>query len=232
MTLSLSRRSLLTVSTAAAAGVLAAPSASRGVAMEAAELADPWRLLVAGNERFVAGRQAHPHQTVAWRQSLVTAQHPFACVLGCADSRVPPELLFDRGLGDLFTVRAIGEVLDDAVVGSIEYAVEHLAVPLVVVLGHTGCGAVRAAIDLLAGGGPVTGAVSVVARAIEATVRSTTPTGDEAAFLAACVRNQAKRVRTELIERSAVLATAVRDRQVDIVSAVYDLGSGSVDRLQ
>jgi carbonic anhydrase len=185
---------------------------------------DPWQRLVTGNRRFAVGRPRHPHQDPAHRESLVDAQHPIACVLGCADSRVPAEILFDQGLGDLFTVRAVGEVLDDAVVGSIEYAVEHLHVPLVVVLGHSGCGAVRAAIDLVAGRSEVTGSVDTVARAIEATVRATPPNPDGPAFLAACVRNQTTQVADELIRRSHAVAT-VRPR---VVTAVYDLRSGLV----
>jgi carbonic anhydrase len=139
--------------------------------------------------------------------------------------------VFDHGLGDLFTVRAIGEVLDDAILGSIEYAVEHLHVPLVVVLGHARCGAVRAAIDLVRGHGEITGAVNTVARAIEATVRSTPADPDDAAFLAACVRNQALRVRTELIERSVVMRDAVEHGRATIVSAIYDLRGGQVQRI-
>ena len=220
--MTLSRRTLLAAGTA---GVFAGPSAV------AATRGDPWHTLMEGNARFVAGTQIHPHQQLAWRETLLTGQQPFACVLGCADSRVSPELVFDHGLGDLFTVRAVGEVLDDAIVGSIEYAVEHLHVPLVVVLGHASCGAVRAAIDLVAGRGPITGAVNTVARAIEATVRATPVLADDAAFLQACVHNQAKRIRTELIERSTVIGAAVADRQVDIVSAVYDLRGGRVERL-
>jgi carbonic anhydrase len=145
-------------------------------------------------------------------------------VLGCADSRVPAELLFDQGLGDLFTVRAVGEVLDDAVVGSIEYAVEHLHVPLVVVLGHSECGAVKAAIDLADGTSAVTGSVDTVARAIEAAVRATPRVPDEKAFVAACVRTQTTRVADELTRRSHAIAT-VRPR---VVTAVYDLRTGLV----
>ena len=218
----LSRRSLLAVGTATVAGALAGAAPAPMVAP-----ASPggWQLLVAGNARFAAGRPTHPHQDPAYRRSLVDGQEPFACVLGCADSRVPAELLFDQGLGDLFTVRAVGEVLDDAVVGSIEYAVEHLRVRLVVVLGHAECGAVRAAIDLVRHTGEVTGSVSTVARAIEATVRATPADPGEDAFLAACVRNQASRIAQELPRRSPVLRTGVR-----IVPAVYDLASGLVRR--
>jgi carbonic anhydrase len=224
MTPSLSRRSLL------AAGLLTGPGLLAG-APKAVAAADSWHRLAEGNARFVAERQVHPHQQLAWRQTLLAGQQPFACVLGCADSRVSPELVFDHGLGDLFTVRAVGEVLDDAVVGSIEYAVANLNVPLVVVLGHANCGAVRAAIELVRGTGSPTGAVNTVARAIEATVRATPAEPDDAAFLAACVRHQALRVRAELTERSAALREAVLSCGVVIASAVYDLRSGEVWRL-
>ncbi|GGY35501.1 carbonic anhydrase [Streptomyces djakartensis] len=103
--------------------------------------------LAAGNRRWRAYRERHPHETPAVRRTLVTGQHPFAVVLGCIDSRVPPELVFDQGLGDLMTVRTAGEVLDEAVLGSVAYGVLELGIPLVVVLGHQSCGAVRAAVE-------------------------------------------------------------------------------------
>jgi carbonic anhydrase len=187
---------------------------------------DVWHRLAAGNARFATGRPAHPRQDPAYRQRLVDGQQPVACVLGCADSRVPVELLFDEGLGDLFTVRAVGQVLDDAVVGSVEYAVEHLGVRTVVVLGHAGCGAVRAAVELVRGTSEVTGSVSTVARAVEATVRATPAEPSERAFLAACVRNQASRVAEELPRRSTLIHTA----GAEIIPAVYDLATGLVHR--
>lgn len=98
--------------------------------------------LVEGNRRYQAQRLTHPHQNAARRAALAAGQHPFAAVLSCADSRVPPEIVFDQGLGDLFVVRVAGNITDDVVLGSLEYAVEHLHVPLVVVLGHYKCGAV------------------------------------------------------------------------------------------
>jgi carbonic anhydrase len=224
------RRSLLAAGTVVTAGLIAGPgalAAARSPDPVRPDAAQAWRRLEEGNARFADGRQLHPHQDPVRRESLVDGQHPIACVLGCADSRVSPELVFDHGLGDLFTVRAVGQVLDDAVVGSIEYAVEHLHVPLVVVLGHAGCGAVRAAIDLVRGRGAPAGAVNTIARAIEATVRSTPPDPDDAAFLRSCVANQALRVRTELGERS----TAIRTAGVPIAAASYDLRSGLVARL-
>ncbi|WP_405451359.1 carbonic anhydrase [Streptomyces erythrochromogenes] len=110
------------------------------------------RELVAGNGRWRTYHERHPDQTRTVRRTLVAGQHPFAVVLGCVDSRVPPELVFDQGLGDLLTVRSAGEVLDEAVLGSITYGVLELRIPLVVILGHQSCGAVAAAVRATEGG--------------------------------------------------------------------------------
>jgi carbonic anhydrase len=104
------------------------------------------RTLSAGNRRWRRFQQQHPHESPSVRQALVSGQHPFAVILGCIDSRVPPELVFDQGLGDLLTVRSAGEVLDEAVLGSIAYGVLELGIPLILVLGHQSCGAVSAAV--------------------------------------------------------------------------------------
>ena len=103
-----------------------------------------WNQLVAGNHRFAIGKAA-PHNLLAQRKSLTKTQHPQVAVLSCSDSRVPPELIFDEGLGDLFVVRSAGEDDDAIVIGSLEYAVEHLGSTVIVVMGHEGCGAVTAA---------------------------------------------------------------------------------------
>ena len=105
-------------------------------------------VLLAGNARFVAGRWQHDHETMARRAALAAGQKPFAVVLGCADSRVPPELVFDAGFGDLFVIRVAGNVVGGDEAGSIEYAVGHLGTRLVLVLGHEGCGAVTAALEV------------------------------------------------------------------------------------
>jgi carbonic anhydrase len=226
-----SRRSVLALGAATAAGGVAGVGAHGAVAEPVpASVEEVWQRLRAGNARFAAGRQRWPRQDPAHRQSLVGGQQPLACVLGCADSRVPAELLFDQGLGDLFTVRAVGAVLDDAVVGSVEYAVEHLRVPVVVVLGHSRCGAVAAAIDLVHGHSEVTGSVSTVARAIEASVRATPPDPDPARFLAACVRTQAARVAEELPRRSPAIRAAAAGHGLEVVVGTYDLASGLVRR--
>lgn len=189
------------------------------------------RTLVAGNTRFVSGHQKHPHESLEWRQSLVEGQHPFAVILGCADSRVSPELVFDEGLGALFVIRAAGEVLDTAVIGSIEYAVEHLSVPLIVVLGHENCGAVGATIDVVQHDTEVAGDVSTLVRAIEPAVRATPPNADAPAFLAACVAEQARRAAKYLQERSNIISDAVAHHGVKVVSATYELRTGAVTKL-
>ena len=108
-----------------------------------------WKSLREGNERFVNDASIHPSQGIADRAKLVDGQHPTAVLFGCGDSRVAAEIIFDQGLGDMFVVRTAGHVLDDSVLGSIEYAVDILDVPLIVVLGHDGCGAVKATLDAL-----------------------------------------------------------------------------------
>ena len=106
-----------------------------------------WQALLAGNRRYASGAGHHPHQSAYRRTEVLPAQHPFAVIIGCSDSRVPPEIIFDCGLGDLFVVRTAGHALDDAGYASVQYVVEHLGVQLIVVLGHSGCGAVSAVID-------------------------------------------------------------------------------------
>jgi carbonic anhydrase len=100
-----------------------------------------------GNARFNAGHPRHKHESVAWRSRLVDGQKPFATIIACSDSRVPPELVFDVGLGELFDIRLAGNIVAEDVVGSLQYAVAHLRTPLIVVLGHESCGAVTAAVD-------------------------------------------------------------------------------------
>jgi carbonic anhydrase len=228
------RRSLfgITAATAATLAVAAPAAATTG------RRADPkdtpltadqaWRTLVKGNKRFVEGRQQHPHESLEWRQSLANGQHPFAVILSCADSRVSPELVFDEGLGDLFVIRSAGEVLDTAVIGSIEYAIEHLGVPLIVVVGHESCGAVGAAIELVHGDAEVSGDIATLVRAVEATVRATPPNDDPKAFFAACVAEQARRSAAFLLERSNIIRDAVANHGVKVISATYDLDTGQV----
>ena len=114
--------------------------------------AEAWAKLARGNDRFVAGEYWHPNQDAARRDSLTEGQTPFAVFFGCADSRVAAEIIFDRGLGDLFVVRTAGHVIDPGVLGSIEFGVAMLDIPLVVILGHDSCGAVSATVDAVRDG--------------------------------------------------------------------------------
>lgn len=186
-----------------------------------------------GNARFAGGHAAHPRQDAAARSKVSEHQHPWAIVHGCVDSRVAPELLFDQGIGDLFTTRAAGAVLDDTTVGSIEFAVSQpYAVPLVVVLGHSGCGAIAATLGALdkdpehphAPGeiGDIVAEIAPVAKRV--------PVGahDEAAHLDAVVRAHTTAVGHRLVRRSAIIRTAVAEGRTRVVPAVYDLHSGAV----
>ncbi|MBK8703664.1 MAG: carbonic anhydrase [Saprospiraceae bacterium] len=108
---------------------------------------DPLQRLLDGNARFVSGDLWHPHQTAARVKETASGQHPFAVVITCSDSRVSPEIMFDEGIGDLFTIRTAGNLLSDIELGSVEYAVEHLGAKLIAVVGHTECGAIKAFVE-------------------------------------------------------------------------------------
>ncbi len=182
----------------------------------------PWTRLLEGNRRYAAGQPAHPDQAPARRQELVAGQHPFAAILGCADSRVPPEILFDQGLGSLFVVRVAGNIVDDVVLGSLEYAAEHLGVSLIVVLGHTHCGAVHAA----AAGGAHEGAVARLIEALRPAVEvARTQPGD---LVNHAVRANVVRAVGQLRDAQPVLAAAAAQGRLQITGAIYDLSTGMV----
>lgn len=129
--------------------------------------------LLDGNRRYATGHSRHPDEGRRLRHRLAAVQHPFAVVVGCIDSRVPPELVFDQGLGDLLCIRTAGEVLDEAVLASIQYGVEELRIPLVLVLGHERCGAVAATLDHLRTGAPVPGHLALLVDEIAPAARRT-----------------------------------------------------------
>jgi carbonic anhydrase len=118
--------------------------------------------LIAGNRRYALGAGIHPHQTLNRRDEIESAQHPFAIIIGCSDSRVPPEIIFDCGLGDLFVARSAGHVLDTAILASVQYAIEHLGVKLILVLGHSNCGAVKAAMESSPSSGPLEALLNII----------------------------------------------------------------------
>src|SRR3954469_10461628 len=137
------RRRFLTGAAALGASTMLGVSADAEAATTSSAVSSSVALqrLHDGNARFVSGASQHPNQTAEARQALVSGQAPFAALLSCVDSRVPPELVFDTGLGELFVARTAGQVIDEAVIGSLEYAVSALGVRLIMVLGHSGCGA-------------------------------------------------------------------------------------------
>ena len=181
--------------------------------------------LMEGNQRYVWHRVRHPDESVARRKQLETAQHPFAVILACADSRVPPELVFDQGLGDLFVVRVAGNVVDDAVLGSIEYAVEHLNTKLIMVLGHEKCGAVSAAVE----GGDPPGHLKSLVQAIQPSVDATrNEPGDK---IHNCVIANARRVAGQIRASEPVLKEAVQKNGLQVVAADYALDTGKVTLL-
>ncbi len=192
--------------------------------------AQAWAALVAGNERFVTGRMAHPSQDAAHRADLRHDQHPFAVVFGCSDSRVAAEIVFDEGLGDLFVVRTAGHVLDSTVIGSIEYGVEVLDSPLVVVLGHDTCGAVAAAARTLAEGSPSPGFVrAVVDRVIPSIVGLTAAGRPLSSYSAEDLGHEHVRATARMLPAySAPLARRIEEGRCAIVAAEYTLADGRV----
>jgi carbonic anhydrase len=181
--------------------------------------------LLAGNQRFVAGTATHPHQSAAHRASLAEGQKPFAIVLTCADSRVAPELYFDQGLGDLFVLRNAGNVLDDHIVGSIEYAVEHLHVGLIVVVGHSKCGAVSAAVA----GGHAPGHIHTIVDSIKPAVDAVKGQPGDPADLT--VRAHARRVAEILGRLEPIVGAAVKAGHVKVVASRYELATGRIELL-
>jgi carbonic anhydrase len=183
--------------------------------------------LLDGHKRYLTEQQAHPHQTARRRGEIAQHQDPFAVILGCADSRVPPEIVFDQGLGDLFVIRLAGQVLNDAVLGSVEYAVEHLGVSLVLVLGHESCGAVTAAIKAMEQESAVPGHIESLVDAIKpAVARAQTQPGD---LVDNAVRANVAMIVEQLKTTLPLLATHVQSGKLKIVGARSDLDDGVIE---
>ena len=185
-----------------------------------------WTALKEGNERFAAGLAEHPHQSVDRRSGLTKGQHPIAAVLGCSDSRAPAEIVFDQGLGDIFVVRTAGHVLDAAVLGSLEYAVAVLGVPLIVVLGHESCGAVTAAAASVDGGPAPSGYIREVVERLTPSVWAGRSAGLNR--VDQFVIQHVKETVTQLRIRSAPVAHGIVSGTVAVVGATYQLAYGRV----
>jgi carbonic anhydrase len=182
------------------------------------------KLLKDGNARFVEGKIA-AKDIAPRRAQLAKGQHPFAIILTCADSRVPPELVFDQGLGDLFVLRVAGNITDPFILGSIEYGVEHLHAPLIVVLGHENCGAVAAALTKVEFRGNLGKLIK------EVHVGADLPM-ERAAALPIAVKNNVLFHAGQLTQRSELLKEEAAHKKVQIVSGVYRLASGKVEWIE
>jgi len=189
------------------------------------------RRLIDGNRRFTSNREIHPNQSAQRRIVLgLTGQHPYATVLSCSDSRVPPETVFDVGLGDLFVVRVAGHVVDDAVIGSIEYASEHLGSKLLVVLGHEKCGAVQAAIN-----NQRDAHLRFLVDAIQPTVvkvKARTPPTDPQSLSDLVVWANVIEAMNTLQASEPVLAKMVSEKRLKIAGGVYHIETGRVQLLK
>ena len=184
---------------------------------------DALQLLKDGNTRFREDRVEHPHEGTQHRVELSIAQHPFAIILGCADSRVIPELIFDRGMGDLFVIRLAGNVADDAVIASIEYAIEHLGTRLVVVLGHENCGAVNAAVNHETSAGKINSLLYYIEPALKGVFSSSEN------LLEKVIRTHVGHMVNIISCAEPILSLECRRGNLTVLPGYYSLSTGKVD---
>jgi carbonic anhydrase len=187
--------------------------------------------LKTGNRRFVSGKLRHAHEAASWRAHLKNAQHPFATILACSDSRVPPELVFDQGFGDLFVIRVAGNIIATDVVGSLAYAIRHLQTSLVVVMGHESCGAVTAAVDSLDGRGHEPRFIAALVAAIEPGLKDLPADFTGADRIHAAVEAN---VRWSMRQLAAIPEgqLALKKKKFTLIGAVYDIATGKVRFLE
>ena len=176
-----------------------------------------------GNARYTSGNLQHPGQTTERRTELANVQHPFAIIVSCSDSRVPPEIVFDQGLGDLFIVRVAGNVINDEGLGSIEYAIDHLGSRLILVLGHQRCGAVQAAKETIAAKGKAPAHIQSLVTAIKPAVESTVKED-----LEATIKAHLKNVVNTLRSSTPILRPKVNSGDVQVIGGYYSLDTGTV----
>ncbi|MCH7501107.1 MAG: carbonic anhydrase [Nitrospinae bacterium] len=188
---------------------------------------DIWQELLSGNKRFVEGNPTHPNQSLSRRREMAKGQSPRAAVLACADSRVSPEIIFDQGLGDLFVVRVAGNVVNDPILGSLEYAVEHLGTQLIVVLGHQRCGAVAAA----CAGGEAPGHIASLVQALAPAVDkiSASHNASEKGRVDLAAKENVRMTVKSLHSCGPILAEWVRQGKLEVTGAFYDLDTGAVE---
>ncbi|MCX5892959.1 MAG: carbonic anhydrase [Deltaproteobacteria bacterium] len=210
---------------------LAAPAFASGTAEPGLSADEALKMLKDGNARFVDGKAGHPHQDAA-RRALTAGQgqHPLAALLSCSDSRAPVELIFDQGLGDLFVVRVAGNVAATDEIGSMEYAVDHLGTPVVLVLGHSQCGAVTAVVE----GGKLPGSIGPLVAPIKPAVTKAKAENLGAAaevLIAAAIKNNVFQAMEDILQKSPVIKAKVKAGKVKLVGAIYELDTGKVQWL-
>ena len=183
--------------------------------------------LTEGNLRFASDRPRHAHEAASWRKHLTAGQQPFATILACSDSRVPPELVFDQGFGELFVIRVAGNIVSMDVLGSLQYAIRHLQTPLVVVMGHESCGAVTAAVDALAGRGNEPRFIAALVAAIEPGLKDLPSDLEGADRVHAAVEAN---VRWSMRQLAALAEgkLAVTPKKTVLIGAVYEIATGTV----
>jgi carbonic anhydrase len=209
---------------------LAVPAlASGGPAAIAAD--DAVKLLKDGNLRFQESKMQHPHQGKE-RLALTAGQgqHPLATILTCSDSRVPPELIFDQGIGDLFVLRVAGNVAAGDEIGSMEYAVDHLNTPVVLVLGHTQCGAVTAVADKEKLPPNIAALVAPIKPAVEK-AREDNPGAAKDVILNAAIKDNVWQAVTDIFQKSPIIRGKVKDGKTQVLGAVYEIDTGRVQWL-
>lgn len=190
---------------------------------------DPLERLLRGNERFVAQRALYPNQSPERREQVVPAQVPFAVILGCSDSRVPLEIVFDQGIGDLYVVRVAGNVLDDMVLGSIEFAIEQFQPPLLMALGHAKCGAATATVRAVQENTVVTGKIASIVDAIRPVVEQVKEQPGD--LVDNVVRANVLHVVEQLRRADPFIKPYLTENKLKIVGAYYALDTGKVEIL-
>jgi carbonic anhydrase len=212
------------------AAVLAAPVLAT-TATPGISAGEALRLLKEGNSRYVDGKLQHPRQDRD-RRALTAAQgqHPLAAILTCSDSRVPVEIIFDQGIGDIFAVRVAGNVAATDEVGSLEYAVDKRATPLVVVLGHTHCGAISAVMDDAKLPPNIANLLEPIKPAVDK-AREANPEADKDVLLKAAITANIWQAVEDMLRLSPIIREKVRDGQAQVIGALYDLDSGQVQWL-
>lgn len=227
------RRRFLQFSTVAAATTLSACMAPTAAQPQTeAPVQSPQEALerlLAGNQRYATSHALPLNESVQRRTEVAQGQHPFATIFSCVDSRVPPELVFDRGLGDLFVIRTAGHVIDEAVLGSLEFGVAELKIPLLMVMGHEKCGAVQATLEAVEHHTEAPASISYLVTGIKPAIElAGEAAGDK---LSNCV-NANVSLTVKRLREAPILSEAVAQGQLLIVGARYDLDSGAVEMIE